>query len=350
MEDDNVHVDDSDGPAGREPSDPPRTWWLPAATVVGLIFAVIVLVATQRPTDELSDNTPEASPALTTTTAPSTTTAAAATTTTTVWWGATEAAAEFQAVVQDVCERASLVGADGMQPVDEGWVESLFIDGEWMYYSVERVVFEMAQARNAQNEELVGLLEGVADHLEDAEAATDFVLRHTAPVGSDEWTYQVLLGERHCAAAAATITTMVATPATAATSTLWWDATRPGNIESDLQSLCLLASPTGPEALNTIEASFEATYGGNWWTAYNRVSLRVDDDANPARLAQDIPLVHMLASVATDLDKLEAAVENAYRYNTDLDPDVWAYHALFIERHCASATATIGTMAAIINQ
>jgi hypothetical protein len=337
MEDGKVIVDEGDGSGNREPSDPPRQWWLPAATFIGVAVVFVVIVATQRSTEEMRDNTLEASPAITTTT------------TTTVWWGATDEAVSFRNQVLDICERTSPVGVDGMQPLDE-WVESLFIDGEWMYYFVEeRLIVEAASARNMQNSRLVGLLESVTDNLEDAETATDILLHSTAAQGSDEWANQVALAERYCAKATATVltmTTMIDDSPTRGAGQVSRDLAVA--IEPVVRGLCAEgASPAGNDGLMDRDAWAESLGGGP--------TLPVHADAREAaepyivEVSADLG-VHQetaLDYVITNLDQADSAIHEAFRTRDDGPTDEWTYLVARIDRHCARATTTIATMVAM---
>lgn len=218
MEGDKVRVVDDGSGDGHQPWNPARSWWVVAVTGAGLIGAGVVLGwalgSSSGPSGDAAGTTPAAAsttaPTITTVQPNSTTTTPTTTTTTTVWWGATDAAASIRAEVQNVCERASPAGVDGLQTPDE-WVESLFIDDEWMYNYLESLIYpHLQQARLDQNARLADSLALVAEHIDEAETATDDLLHRWDARGSDEWTNLVALAERHCAAASATIETMMA--------------------------------------------------------------------------------------------------------------------------------------------
>lgn len=118
-------------------------------------------------------------------------------------------------------------------------------------------------------------------------------------------------------------------------------------IQSDVQSLCEQASPVGPERLKTIEEWAESIWGSpTFWSTYIFLPNRIFIEAAHARNAQNAPLVDLWMSVASDIEGVLEAIDNASRYNPDLDPDVWTYQMFLIERHCASANATLATMVA----
>ena len=48
--------------------------------------------------------------------------------------------------------------------------------------------------------------------------------------------------------------------------------------------------------------------------------------------------------MTSDIEAVSSAIENAFRYDPDQDPDVYISQMLLIERHCASAVTTISVL------
>ena len=345
----NVRVGDDDSGDEPEPRNPARSWRLAVAIVIGFLAAVVLFVPTLRSTEEPPSNPPEAAPVATTTTASptTTTTSTPATTTTTVWWGATDAAVVLQDLVLTYCERASPAGVDGMKALDE-WIESLFIDGAELFYHVEDSVrFETAQARNAQDARLVGLLESVLDNLEDTEAAIDLSSHTMADEGSDEWMNQVALAERHCGRATATIATMtrmIDDSPTRAVGQVIRDLAIA--IEPDIRAFCEGASPVGTDGPKDFDAWTES-WGEDFVALHGGVVETVGSEVGKVRANLEVHHRTRLDYVYTNLGQADSALHEAFRAGEDGQADEWTYQVARIERHCARAITTIVTMVAL---
>jgi hypothetical protein len=230
MEEGNVVVDAGDGSRRREPSDPPRKWWLPMATFIGVAVAVVVVVATQRSAEELPDNPPEASPAATTTTTPPTTTTLQLTTTTppltttsTIAVGQTirVLANLIEPDIRAFCERASPLGTDELdefgatapmlKEVGE-WRQSLNDEDFWTLHGepFKAVLSEIGEVWVTLDVTYGVLLNSISDNFMDADFALHGAVQAADEGDSDEWTHSVARIERFCSRATTTIATMVA--------------------------------------------------------------------------------------------------------------------------------------------
>lgn len=218
-EEESVRVVDDHAGHGPNHWNPTRSWAVAAATIAALVGAGVLLGWAIGESSDSPGDTPQAAPVTVNKTAstiafaqPSTTTTLPNTTTTTVWWGATAAAVDLQADIRLVCERASPASVDGLVATDE-WVESLFINGEWMYYYLGSHLHDLKKQGFLQDIRRAGLADSLAlvlDLIEDAHSSTDDLLHLWGDEGSEEWTNLVGLTERHCAAALATYSTMMA--------------------------------------------------------------------------------------------------------------------------------------------
>ncbi len=200
MDDDKVHVLDSDGQGTNpKPLNPARRWLLAAATVSGLFAAVLIIVLTQTtPVD------PSTSPAETSSPA------AVSLPSTTVWRGVTYSPTVLQSQVRSFCEQVTAVGPGGLRSVEESRESpvSTAIIGVHGFV-VDHIAVEATHARNAQDLRLASVLESVSEDLTTALAAT---LNATGAVEAgalDEWTYQMFRAERFCGRADGTISTLV---------------------------------------------------------------------------------------------------------------------------------------------
>jgi hypothetical protein len=223
VEESNIFVDDGEGSDEREPSGPPRKWWLPTATVIGLVAAGSLIVSTQRPAEELPVNPPEASPAVTTTTAPATTTTLPLTTTSTIAGGQVirVLANLIEPDIRAFCERASPLGRDELdefgatapmlKEVGE-WRESLNDEDFWTLHvdPFEAVLSEIGEVPATVKLTYGVLLDSVIRNFMDADFALHGAVQVVDEGDSDEWMYWVARIERFCSRAITTIATMVA--------------------------------------------------------------------------------------------------------------------------------------------
>jgi hypothetical protein len=200
VEDDKVHVLDSDDPRGKPKAlNPARRRLLAAATVSGLLGVVVIIVLTQS-----SPIDPSPGPAETSSTATT------SLPTTTVWRGVTYPATVLQTEVRSFCEQGAAMGPDMQLKNIEEWTASL---GTAIFgfggSVVDHISVEAAHARNAKDLRLAAVLESVSEDLTNAlsemgnaEGASD--------VGRiDSWTRQMFRVERLCALAEGTISTLV---------------------------------------------------------------------------------------------------------------------------------------------
>jgi len=221
-----IFVDGGDGSNKREPSDPPRTWRQPVVILLGFVVAVVVVIYTLYPTDELAENPPEASPVATTTTtkqAIGTTTITASTTTTIPLWRAIRDATAFKASdVWGFCVRASPVthdfggiiayGGGRILDADE-WIESLSQD-DWLLKHddlMEAFLQEVTEAGMALDSDHRTVLESVATYLQLADNALHDALQAIDDGEPDpSWAYHIARIESLCARAKEVLRTMQA--------------------------------------------------------------------------------------------------------------------------------------------
>jgi hypothetical protein len=144
-----------------------------------------------------------------------------------------------------------------------------------------------------------------------------------------------------------TTTSSPTTSTSPTTTTVWRGVTYPATaIESDAQSLCEIVSGSGHDRLKTIEEWSDAVsqnVRGTSTSFSDRIALEAAYARNAGE-AEDVELVGLLLSVSSDIEAVGSAVENAFRYNPDQDPDVYIFQMFLIERHCASAATTISVL------
>lgn len=214
MEGGDVRVVD-DGTGGESgPWDPARSWWVAAATAIGVVAAVVLLISTLRSNDQPPSDAPEVTPA-----APTSTTQAIATTTnpqtitTTTSLGRVirDIAAFMGPDIRSFCIRASPFVTDRILEVEE-WVESLDED-DWILRHGDVVdAFEsnVSEAGEAVDVYRRTLLESVSQNLRAADSALHDAVNAAHDGDHDEWLHQVARIEIFCAKANATVSAMVA--------------------------------------------------------------------------------------------------------------------------------------------
>jgi hypothetical protein len=209
VEDGNIFVDDGDGSDEHEPLDPPRRWRLLAIVILGLVVAVVVVIYTQRPSDELADYPPEASPVLITTQPTATTTSIPATTTTqtttTLWLGGSTLLVRTEALCRTI--------NPSVRTSDQWVAEVYVVDIVGVKVGLESfgIESEVARVRNDQGFQLVAILDPVLADLRHALDSMDNALEALREEAPDRWQHQVDLAERHCEQAITTLESIVST-------------------------------------------------------------------------------------------------------------------------------------------
>lgn len=223
VEDGYFFVDGGDGSTESEPIHPPRTRWALAITIIGFAVAVVVVIATQLSTDELTGNPPEASPLATTTTtqATATTTITRSTTTTTGVGRVIGDAPAFTASdVRDFCtgasaftnESESSTASGGSRVLDgDQWIESLSQDDWYLNHGdfLDAFLQEVSEAGMELEPHRRNLLPSVGTYLVLADEALHDALQALDKGEPDpSWAYHVLRIESSCARANATMMAM----------------------------------------------------------------------------------------------------------------------------------------------